>query len=60
MARPQEVSPTNRVAERLDEQPRGSEYANSFVTVAVATGIVAITLGWAALLVKTAVWLVWS
>ena len=42
-------------AERHDEPPRP---VSVLVTAIVASGIAAVTLGWAALLVRGAVWLI--
>ena len=41
-------------------EPLRRVYANRLVAIALGSGIAALTFGWAALLARTAVWLVWS
>jgi hypothetical protein len=55
----EEASGAATAAERRDEPPqRVSETISDLMMVIVATGIAVITLGWVALLVRGAVWLV--
>jgi hypothetical protein len=55
------VSGAATAAEQRDEAPQSRSGAiNVFITVIGMTGIAAVTLGWAALLVRGAVWLVWG
>jgi len=55
----EEASGAATTAERRDEPPqRVREAISNLMMVIVATGIAVITLGWVALLVRGAVWLV--
>ena len=55
----QEASGTATVAELRDEPPpRVGGAISGLVTAIVATGIAAVTLGWVALLLRGAVWLI--